>query len=283
MKRKITVFIIFITLVVILVMLISCNGLEDKREAEFPKNFKSNRDTYNYNTARLLAVLYHQKSAEYKAVCYQTFNIARLLIDLKLKKVNLERIPAIIVDVDETIIDNSPYEGKIIKDKKDYPYLWDDWCKKGIAQPLPGAVEFLNYAKSKSVEVFYITNRKSYLLEGTLKNLKAFNFPFADEEHILMRTTDNSKEGRRKVISSKYNVILLIGDNLADFSNVFENKSINDRKTEVDKFKLLWGDKFLILPNTMYGDWEGAIYNFNYELDKKSKLQILLNKLEFFN
>ncbi len=242
---------------------------------------KSNK--YDYNSRRLLSVLYNETSAEYKAICMQTFNIAKMLLDNKLKTLNLEQPAAIIVDIDETVLSNAPYEAQTLLDKKEYPYLWNKWCKLGEAKPIPGAVEFLKYAESKGIEVFYVTNRKKHLRKGTLENLQKFGFPYADKKHLYTRDKNASKEGRRQSIMANYNIILLIGDNLADFSNVFENQSMARRNEEVRKFKEKWGDKFLILPNPMYGDWENAIYDYHFDLKNKDKLDTMIKELKGFH
>ncbi len=101
------------------------------------------------------ALLWQQNSAEYKALCYQSFNIARR---------NLENIQssegkpyAIITDIDETVLDNSPYNGMQVEKDKDYEKTdWSEWGKLQKAKALPGAVEFFNFADSIEVEVLYI-------------------------------------------------------------------------------------------------------------------------------
>jgi hypothetical protein len=62
--------------------------------------------------------------------------------DLRDDKVNSPR--AIIVDIDETLLDNSPHSAKCIENQTSYPDYWEEWCELAIAKPLPGAVEFLN-------------------------------------------------------------------------------------------------------------------------------------------
>ena len=240
-------------------------------------------EKYNYNSARLLSVLYNETSGEYTAICLQTFNIAKLLVDRNLQTVSKDKPAAVIVDVDETILNNSPYEAQMILDRKSYPYLWEKWCKDSSAKPLEGAVEFFKYAESKGVEVFYVTNRKKNLKNATLENLKKFGFPYADKKHLYLRIKDNSKEGRRQEIMKNYNIILLMGDNLADFSNIFENQSVARRNEEVRKLKESWGSKFLVLPNPMYGDWENAIYDYHYHLKNKEKINTLLRELKGIN
>jgi len=88
----------------------------------------------------------------------------------------------------------------------------------------------------------------------------------------LVRATESSKEARRQTISQKYRIVLLMGDNLNDLSNVFERKSVADRFAEVDKTHELYGRKFIVLPNAMYGDWESAIYEYQ-RLNESEKTQ----------
>jgi len=108
----------------------------------------------------LLATLFQQKAAEKRALSYQAFNIAKLSLDSQLKVADLTKPLAVVVDIDETVLDNSPFEAKSILNNSDYPKYWNEWCQLAAAKPLAGSVEFLNYAKSKGVVVFYITNRK---------------------------------------------------------------------------------------------------------------------------
>ncbi len=77
-----------------------------------------------------------------------------------------------------------------------------------------------------------------------------------------LRLEESSEESRRNQIAEKYRIVTLIGDNLNDLSNVFEKKSIADRFAETEKAKDLWGNKFIVIPNAMYGEWEGAIYEY---------------------
>jgi 5'-nucleotidase (lipoprotein e(P4) family) len=90
---------------------------------------------------------------------------------------------------------------------------------------------------------------------------------------VLVRTNESGKEARRQIISSKHRIVLLMGDNLNDLSNVFERKSVADRFAEVDKTRAMFGSRFIVLPNAMYGDWESAIYEYKRlsEVEKTAK------------
>lgn len=215
------------------------------------------------NEHMVLALVWYQTSAEARALWYQSYNIARMMVDRSLGEKSTKP-RALIVDIDETILDNSPYNAKQIFSNEMYPTGWREWVELAKAEAIPGAVEVLNYAESKGVHIFYISNRKLEEQPATIKNLSAQGFPKVIEERFLLQDKESSKESRRQKLAEKYNIILLMGDNLNDFSDVFEKKSVTDRSAAVDKLKEEWGRRFIVLPNPFYGDWEGAIYNYNF-------------------
>ncbi len=134
------------------------------------------------------------------------------------------------------------------------------------AKAIPGAIEFANYAKSKGVRIFYVSNRDEVQKQATIDNLKSAGFPDISDENVMLRQVDenkrniSTKEPRRRAIAEKYRIVILMGDNLNDLSDVYENKSVADRFAAVDKDKAIYGNKFIVLPNAMYGEWESAIY-----------------------
>jgi 5'-nucleotidase (lipoprotein e(P4) family) len=146
---------------------------------------------------------------------------------------------------------------------------WLGWTSKGAADTVPGALAFLKYAASKQVETFYITNRDEGDYNGTLNNLQRLGFPFADQAHLIVKTKTSDKEPRRQQLLQKYNILLLCGDNLSDFSNVFYREGKNTRD-EVNKLQAEFGTHFIVLPNPMYGDWEKLLYKGGH-LDEKEK------------
>ena len=234
------------------------------------------------NTYIESATLYQQASGEARALEYQTYVLARMLLDRDLRNRRIRMRRAIIVDVDETILDNSRYQGMLIKRGVNYPEGWTDWCNRAEATAIPGAVQFLNYAHSRGVRVFYLTNRKIAEKNGTARNLKNVGFPEVNDETLLVRTdtASDSKEPRRRMISSRYHVVLLMGDNLNDFSDVFEkSKTVAARLEATEKNKSQFGTHFIVLPDAMYGDWENAIYDYNFKLssaEKQAKRRALL-------
>ena len=212
---------------------------------------------------KTLSVLWQQHAAEYRALCYQAFNIAALRLFQIPKKEFKKTKFAIVTDLDETILDNSYAIAQQIKENKEFVSSVDfkEWAKHAEATAVPGAVEFLQYAKSKGIAIFYISNRDTGDLASTLINLKKLNLPDVDAAHMLFRTNDFSKESRRKKVEADgYKIVLLLGDNLNDFTEAFENKNIADRFSETDKVKTEWGNKFIVLPNSTYGEWERILY-----------------------
>lgn len=228
----------------------------------------------DYQTA---AVRYMQKAAEYRALAYQAYNLARLRLDADLDKKNVRKLPkaqrkmvrAVVVDIDETVLDNSPSQASGIKSGRPFNSAdWYAWGEMRKAKAIPGAVEFLNYAANKGVKVFYVSNRDEIQKAATIDNLRRVGLAEANLDNVLLRQTDASgrhistKTPRRDAISEKHRIVMLIGDNLDDFANVFERKGIADRFAEADKARDEWGSRWIVLPNAMYGTWENAIYEY---------------------
>jgi 5'-nucleotidase (lipoprotein e(P4) family) len=206
--------------------------------------------------------LWQQKAAEYKALSFQSYNLARMRLDQLLRD-SAKKAPAIITDIDETVLDNSPYfireakKGKIYNDS-----TWIQWTAEMKCDTLPGAYQFLKYAQSRGVTVFYITNRFQQEQMATVKNLQKFNLPNADTTHLfLLKTANSSKETRRQVVLKNYNVLLLLGDNLGDFSSIFDHLTASQREAVTVKNSGRFGNQFIVFPNAMYGKWEDIIYS----------------------
>ncbi|HEX8143606.1 MAG TPA: 5'-nucleotidase, lipoprotein e(P4) family [Pyrinomonadaceae bacterium] len=225
------------------------------------------------NEHLVASVLWTQSSGEARALAFQAYNFARILLDQDLRMNRRRRMRrAVIVDVDETVLDNSRYQAWIIKERKSYPEKWTAWINRSEAEAIPGAVEFLRYAQQRGVKVFYVTNRKQEEKEGTRANLLKLGFPDVSDETLLVRTNDSSKEPRRLSIAEKYRIVLLIGDNLNDFAAVFEQKkTVADRIAAANQAQALFGTRFIMLPNPMYGDWENSVYDYNFQLTEAEK------------
>ncbi len=229
-----------------------------------PKNTTTNTQAAPslVTQGKLYASAFMQRAAEYRALCLQAFNIARLRLDEYILLPSAKP-KAIITDIDETIFDNSAEETHHDLQGKGFdPVEWAQWTAMAAADTIPGGFSFLKYAATKNVEIFYITNRDEKDREGTLKNLQKFNFPNADNAHLFVRENTTSKETRRQQVMTDHDVIMLMGDNLGDFSALWDRKMMDERKENVDQQAAMFGKRFIVLPNPVYGDWESSLYQY---------------------
>jgi 5'-nucleotidase (lipoprotein e(P4) family) len=232
----------------------------------------------------LNAVLFMQTSAEYRALCYQAYNVARQSLDRDLhRRTRDRRRRAVVVDVDETVLDNSPYQGWQILTHNNFTQpTWSKWTGSATAQAIPGAVDFLQYAARHGVRVFYVTNRAPEELAPTKANLIKMGFPDVSDETVMLRDKVSSKEPRREAIRKRHRIVLLVGDNLNDLAQVFEKKSIAERWQAVDDNRARWGTEYIVIPNAMYGEWENAVYDYKSGLTAADRARIRLERLRVF-
>ncbi len=235
----------------------------------------------------IMATLYNYYAAEYRALAYQAFNAATWRVDRVANDQPDRSHLAIVLDIDETVLDNSPYQARTINTGIGYPACWDEWCNMAGAQAVPGAVEFLTHADSLGFAIFYISNRKEKTTyEGTARNLMAQGFPQVDSEHLLLRSepggpdpNPSDKEFRRNLLREKgYEIVLLAGDNLGDFFS--DPQAGADRNDMVNRMKDLYGSRFIILPNAMYGNWPASVGINDERKSIDSLLHIMTVKLD---
>ena len=230
----------------------------------------------SYQKQSLLAVLFKRTSAEYKANTFQIYTSAKNNIDkaladkswtaLKNQLKDYQNLPpAIILDIDETVLDNSEHQVRSIKNGTNYPIGWKEWVSEESAGALPGVKEFLSYANTKGIKIFYVTNRTHDLEEYTRNNIKSLGLPFDNDVDVLLMKNEkgwgSDKTSRRDLIRKDFRVIQIFGDQLDDFIPLTESaKSMNERKILIDKYADMWGEKWYMLINPMYGEWEEALY-----------------------
>lgn len=212
--------------------------------------------------AKLYTAVWMQRAAEYKGLCLQAYNLAEWRLEEALQNPqNQGKKLAVITDIDETFLDNSP--NSVHQARKNLLYesqSWHEWCAKACADTLPGALRFFSKAAKAGVEVFYISNRSEQDRNGTLRNLKAFGFPYADDAHLLLRGNTSDKEERRLAVTQNYEVILYLGDNLGDFLSVFDSPNEQERERALFNQRNQIGRRFILLPNPNYGNWETALH-----------------------
>ena len=204
----------------------------------------------------ILATLWYQKSAEMRALYYQCFRSAEIALAENMAWAGRTKPAAVVLDIDETLLDNSPFQGWQVLEKKEFNNDdWFRWVELAQARPLPGAVDFTRYADSLGVEVFYVSNRTVQEMGPTIENMAAWGFANADSTHMFLKATTSSKVARRAEIEKDYEIILLVGDNLADLSGAYEKRGTDFGFDAVDADRRLFGRRYIVLPNPMYGNW----------------------------
>lgn len=177
--------------------------------------------------------------------------------------------PAVIVDIDETVLDNSPYQARLVANGKEYDeFTWSEWCREKRARPLPGALEFAQDAAKRGVTVFYLSNRAQDLNAATLDNLRADGFPVESDSAFLGLGTivdgceqiGTEKGCRRALVGHTHRVLMQFGDQIGDFVDVDANTP-DGRRVAVEPYSNWIGERWFVLPNPTYGSWEPALFN----------------------
>ena len=244
----------------------------------------------------MLSVLYAQSSAEYEASNIQTYVNAKSALDKALNDVtwtaaieqkdNFEnKPPAIILDIDETVLNNVPFQARSIIDGQSYPTGWLDWMLEESSDAVAGVSDFLEYSQSKGVKIFYVTNRIAVAEDATRNNLKKLGLPLDTDRDVLLMKNENGwtsdKVSRRKLVAKDYRILLLIGDQLGDFLPLDETTlELDARKELADTYKHMWGSKWFMITNPMYGRWEASIYNNEYPDTEDELMQMRLEALK---
>lgn len=241
------------------------------------------------------STLWFQTSAEYRANAIQTYKLAAMQLDTALNKGSWKGMleqhqkaaglpPAIVLDVDETVLDNSPFQAMMIKTNTSFTSApWDAWVGLAQAKAVPGAVEFINMALDKGVAIVYLTNRECKQrtdgedpcpqVKDTAKNLRMVGIKSVDEDLILLKYAKpewtSEKRSRRIYLADKYRVLMLFGDDFGDFlPNVKKDITPEQRAKLVEKYRENWGSIWYALPNPTYGSWRSILSE-----DKRSHLQ----------
>ncbi len=180
------------------------------------------------------------------------------------------RNAAVIVDVDETVLDNSPYQARLVRDGTAFnEFTWAEWCREERAAAIPGALEFAREAARRGVTVFYLSNRASDLGDATLANLRKLGFPLPEDKTVFLGLgtfvegceQDGSEKGcRRQLIARDHRVLMQVGDQLGDFVDI-EANTLAGRRAAVEPYLDWIGTRWFVLPNPTYGSWEPALFN----------------------
>ena len=268
----------------VLATVVLATGCAQKTEEKKEENKSGdNKITLTYDQLRsrenTMGALWYQNAAEVDALYQQGYNVATNKLKELLKQPT-DKPYSIVLDIDETVLSNIPFQVKMIKDGTAFnPKLWDEWVQKAEAKPVAGAKEFLQFADKNKVQIYYISDRTDAQVDATIKNLEAQGLPVQGRDHLMFKKEgDKSKEGRRQEVLKHTNLVMLFGDNLVDFAE-FSTKSEADRDKMFEQLKAEFGDKFIIFPNPMYGSWESAVYQ-GEKKDGKGQSEARLNALK---
>ena len=244
----------------------------------------------------LLVTLWTQGSVEYKGNALTVFALARIRLDEALadkswtaapveQKGDYQALPpAVILDVDETLIDNSRYQVWMLKNNQTFSTkTWNQFCAAQVSTAIPGAVEFTKYADSKGVKVFYITNRGVETEKDTRENMAKLGFPMGGNVNTFLMQNGKPEWGsakgtRRAVITKDYRVLLNIGDNFGDFDDRYRTGDA-ERLKAFDSDMAYWGRQWLMIANPTYGSFDTAPYGHDFkksrEEQRKAKWDVL--------
>lgn len=230
----------------------------------------------------LNSVAWIQRSVEYRAISEQTFRAAADQLDQALQQQDWDALdpaernntlaglkPAVIMDVDETVLDNSPYQARLVRDGLEYDDdTWALWVEERKARPLPGVLEFARAASERGVTVIYLSNRAVELKQATLENLRAEGLPVAADEVFLGLGMDvpgceqrgSDKRCRRQLVARDYRVLMQFGDQLGDFIQISPNTPAHRDQLHA-RHGQWFGQRWWMLPNPTYGSWEPALFD----------------------
>jgi 5'-nucleotidase (lipoprotein e(P4) family) len=177
--------------------------------------------------------------------------------------------PAIIADVDETLVDNSAYQVWMMKNDKTFSLeTWNKFVETRTSTAVPGAVAFCQYAASKGVKLYYITNRDAPTKEATRQNMERLGFPMGGNVDTLLMQRERPEWGsakgtRRTVVTKDYRVLLNLGDNFGDFDDRYRGSEA-ERLAAFDQNAQRWGREWIMIANPTYGSFDTAPFGHDF-------------------
>jgi 5'-nucleotidase (lipoprotein e(P4) family) len=248
----------------------------------------------------LNAVAWSQTAIEHDLIYLQTYRDAQARLLAALRDRHWDALdkgdrttplkglkPAVILDIDETVLDNSPFAARMVQSGDEYnEAAWAAWCKEERARALPGAVEFTQFAAKHGIEVFYLSNRARDLDQATLANLRKVGLPVSGPQSFLGLGTvvegceqNGSEKGcRRQLIARHYRVLMQFGDQIGDFVDVNANTAEGRRKVMAPYLPWI-GTRWFVLPNPTYGSWEPALFNNDWRAPPAQRRQQKIDAL----
>ncbi|MEC5320123.1 5'-nucleotidase, lipoprotein e(P4) family [Brenneria populi subsp. brevivirga] len=221
----------------------------------------------------VLALNWFQQSGEYRALAHQAFNSAQRAFDQAKPAAGKKK--AVVVDLDETMLDNSAYAGWQVRQNKTFDGAsWAKWSQAAQAQAIPGAVRFANYVNSHGGTMFYVSNRKQSEFDATVANMRTLGFTGMSAKTVLLAQDSSNKQARFDSIKNAgYDIVVYAGDNLNDFGAATYHQDNAQRRAFVGANEDKFGAEFIVLPNPLYGDWESGLATDYNKLTPQQKLQ----------
>jgi 5'-nucleotidase (lipoprotein e(P4) family) len=205
-------------------------------------------------------VKWFRTAAEYRALAISTYRAATEAANAAAKAKGRDSW-AVVLDVDETVLDNSVFQRDLSKGTAPFSEeLWAIFVHQRSAVPVPGAKAFLDRVKELGGRIVLVTNRFENLCEDTRENLRAVSIPF---DAILCRATTGTNTGDKNPRfeaaatgaalgdHKAREVVAFVGDNILDFPAL--KQSLRD---EPESAYEAFGKRYFVLPNPMYGSWQ---------------------------
>ena len=250
----------------------------------------------------LNALAWMQTAVEFRLLAGQTWRSALVQLDRAIKSPAWDALTredrdvpalgkplAVIVDVDETVLDNSSYQARLLRAGTGFDQAaWEVWVQEEAATPVPGALEFAKAAAARGVTIYYVSNRAQNMAEATVNNLRKVGFPIKDNSQFLGLGTvvagctaaGSDKSCRRRLIGRTHRVLMQMGDQLGDLLAVPANTR-EGRDQAVAPYLGWVGERWFVLPNPSYGSWEPALFNNQWSQPESERRRQKLEALRY--
>lgn len=205
------------------------------------------------------AVLWVATTPEYLGTVYQTYWSAQQRIEELSRGLEAGHW-AVVLDVDETVLSNVEYEIESLRLGRTFEEVsWNEWCRRQEAPALPGVVPFLERVRSLGGRIALVTNRQTVVHEATHSNLVAEGVPF---DILLTKVSESDKSARFDAVRNgtahpdfgPMEVVLYFGDQVGDFP--WPQSQGEEREQGAVGGFSDFGERFLLLPNPLYGKWQ---------------------------
>jgi 5'-nucleotidase (lipoprotein e(P4) family) len=202
------------------------------------------------------AIVWSRRSAEHDAVFVQTFRLAsERLTELAAGQARGKW--AVILDADETVLDNSVFEERrALKGTAYSEAIWEDYVREEIAAVLPGALDFVRHVRALGGRIAIVSNRSAAVCDATRRNLTRLDL---HADVVLCRGDSDDKNARFRSVQEgsaarglpALSVLMWLGDNIEDFPGLSQKLSPLPANALSE-----FGRSYIVLPNPMYGSWQ---------------------------